>query len=603
MNKQRLAFLIACLLTSLPLHAQTSGDLFKQYEKAEKASDWPVAEKIARQGLEKYPDETGFASCLTWALRRQKRAAEALAVIEPVYKKKPGDANLRDNYAFALVDLGWERYEKKDNAAAREYFGKAVELLPDDEWTLNAWGVILRDTGVLAEGIGFLEKGYKRFPGNAFLKGNLAWAYIVKANELKQALPDPAAAPAAARAPLEAWFAKAAGVEPEGENYLLNYGIFLAETGRSGEALVLFEKGERAYPGNAWFAGNIVWALILRDRELRQRGQSGEALALLSQACRRYPEEIWLAVDRADVHWERKDYNAAADALAALALMKSPLENRKPFTGDRAEAVYSRASRLVWKFAELGDLKAGRVFLDCIARAFPGVYFVKELRGLLAYHGGDRAAGIRLVNEAYDEYSAAHPESKVELILDLPLKGIYRVGGNNRSDAITHAGLNRFCYDFMGANERGEILKPGVSFPGNSNTDYFGFGADIFCPVDGVVEEVVDRYDDLTPRALPVLGDANQITVRDAAGYHYLFVHNRRGSARVRPGQAVKKGDKLAELGNNGYSAQPHFHFGVYTADWKVSVAVRFSSYTLLKDGAAVPKTDSLPQTDEVISR
>ena len=93
------------------------------------------------------------------------------------------------------------------------------------------------------------------------------------------------------------------------------------------------------------------------------------------------------------------------------------------------------------------------------------------------------------------------------------------------------------------------------------------------------------------------------ILIKDAAGYHYIFAHNKRGSPTVKKGDRVKAGDKIAELGNNGYSAYPHFHFGVYSPDWRVSMEVRFASYTLLKDGKEMKVTDGIPQTGEIIRK
>jgi murein DD-endopeptidase MepM/ murein hydrolase activator NlpD len=183
----------------------------------------------------------------------------------------------------------------------------------------------------------------------------------------------------------------------------------------------------------------------------------------------------------------------------------------------------------------------------------------------------------------------------------LPLKGTFLVYGNNRSDAVTHAGLNRFCFDFMGSDSQGNLQKPGAVFPGK-NSDYYGFGASLYSPVDGLVEDVVDLYEDVTPRAEAMLGDGNSVTIKDASGYHYLFAHIKKGSARVAKGQEVKAGDVLAELGNTGYTAYPHFHFGVYTPDWRVSLEVKFSSYTILaKDGTEKKVLDGTPQTGEVI--
>jgi hypothetical protein len=50
-----------------------------------------------------------------------------------------------------------------------------------------------------------------------------------------------------------------------------------------------------------------------------------------------------------------------------------------------------------------------------------------------------------------------------------------------------------------------------------------------------------------------------------------LFAHLRKGSIRVRRGQAVKAGEQLANVGNSGNSTMPHLHFHVMDSvdPWK----------------------------------
>ncbi|MBN2353355.1 MAG: hypothetical protein JXD23_12345 [Spirochaetales bacterium] len=76
--KRPAPFLVFCILFSVTAaSAQTKQDLCSRYDRAEKAADWPAAEKIARRGTALFPAETGFVTGLAWALRRQKKYAEA----------------------------------------------------------------------------------------------------------------------------------------------------------------------------------------------------------------------------------------------------------------------------------------------------------------------------------------------------------------------------------------------------------------------------------------------------------------------------------------------------------------------------------------------
>lgn len=72
---------------------------------------------------------------------------------------------------------------------------------------------------------------------------------------------------------------------------------------------------------------------------------------------------------------------------------------------------------------------------------------------------------------------------------------------------------------------------------------------------------------------------ANFVVLLHADGTTGEYFHLQQGSALVRLGDRVRRGDLIARSGNTGYSTVPHLHFGVYRAgrDGRTqSVAVRF---------------------------
>lgn len=74
---------------------------------------------------------------------------------------------------------------------------------------------------------------------------------------------------------------------------------------------------------------------------------------------------------------------------------------------------------------------------------------------------------------------------------------------------------------------------------------------------------------------------ANFIVVLHPDGTTGEYFHLQQGSARVRLGDRVLRGQPLALSGNTGYTTAPHLHFGVYRlgSDGRTqSVAVRFST-------------------------
>jgi murein DD-endopeptidase MepM/ murein hydrolase activator NlpD len=83
-----------------------------------------------------------------------------------------------------------------------------------------------------------------------------------------------------------------------------------------------------------------------------------------------------------------------------------------------------------------------------------------------------------------------------------------------------------------------------------------------------------------TPVVAPAAGLVEQVRFqRDGAGHYvvldgdaedldYVFMHLRRGSIPVRPGQHVRAGDLVGEVGNTGRSFGAHLHFEVWVGGW-----------------------------------
>lgn len=86
-----------------------------------------------------------------------------------------------------------------------------------------------------------------------------------------------------------------------------------------------------------------------------------------------------------------------------------------------------------------------------------------------------------------------------------------------------------------------------------------------------------------TPLVAPVAGTitwkANQpsgagiyLVMRGAAdGRDYVFMHLKRGSVVVAPGQAVAAGAALAQVGSTGASSGPHLHFEIWVGGWQAA--------------------------------
>ncbi len=103
-------------------------------------------------------------------------------------------------------------------------------------------------------------------------------------------------------------------------------------------------------------------------------------------------------------------------------------------------------------------------------------------------------------------------------------------------------------------------------------------GTEVLAAREGVVVEVVDRYDGhgLTNH---YWDRNNLVSIEHPDGTVGRYVHFKKGGARVKAGQRVRAGDLIALSGNVGYSDTPHLHLSVYKPlDGKrmQSIPVRF---------------------------
>jgi murein DD-endopeptidase MepM/ murein hydrolase activator NlpD len=54
----------------------------------------------------------------------------------------------------------------------------------------------------------------------------------------------------------------------------------------------------------------------------------------------------------------------------------------------------------------------------------------------------------------------------------------------------------------------------------------------------------------------------------DAEDRDYVFMHLRRGSIPVRPGDALTAGEQIGQVGSSGASSGPHLHFEIWVGGW-----------------------------------
>ncbi len=162
--------------------------------------------------------------------------------------------------------------------------------------------------------------------------------------------------------------------------------------------------------------------------------------------------------------------------------------------------------------------------------------------------------------------------SRPAVTLASPVQGQWN-WGNGPGELVLHTHLRypeqRYAYDLVMRRAVGAARQSYSGDPG-TNASYFCYGQPVRSASAGTVIEVVDDVpDNLGNRENPANTPRrnSRIVVRHADGRVALYVHVRQGSARVVVGQSVVAGQTLAEVGNAGFSSEPHLHFALYEID------------------------------------
>jgi hypothetical protein len=132
----------------------------------------------------------------------------------------------------------------------------------------------------------------------------------------------------------------------------------------------------------------------------------------------------------------------------------------------------------------------------------------------------------------------------------------------------TSSNADRYGYDLVRVNEAGEMS---AGDP-NVNSNWFGFGQPVYAAGKGTVVAVFDdgldnREVDLARFEKDRLADyGNYILIDHGGGEFALYGHLGHGSARVKTGMLVNRGQQIAAVGASGSSLMPHLHFQLQTA-------------------------------------
>ncbi|GAA4258016.1 peptidoglycan DD-metalloendopeptidase family protein [Azospirillum formosense] len=114
-----------------------------------------------------------------------------------------------------------------------------------------------------------------------------------------------------------------------------------------------------------------------------------------------------------------------------------------------------------------------------------------------------------------------------------------------------------------------------LSYDGHDGTDFrlpdytaMDKGVAVLAAAAGTVLRVRDGMEDVNVNvigrdAVMKVGGGNAVVIDHGDGWQTAYLHMKRGSVAVTPGQRVEAGQRLGEVGLSGLTEFPHLHFGV----------------------------------------
>jgi hypothetical protein len=146
----------------------------------------------------------------------------------------------------------------------------------------------------------------------------------------------------------------------------------------------------------------------------------------------------------------------------------------------------------------------------------------------------------------------ARPSLNAHRNVLLPLEG--RVNGGER-----------FAVDWIRVDPSSHPLEDFTGDP-SKNESYLAFDQPLLAVGAGTVTSVVSDKPDIAPGAFPEGVSLDQLVGNDVLldlghGVFALYAHMKQGSATVKVGDRVKKGQVIGRLGNSGNTDAPHLHF------------------------------------------
>jgi len=160
------------------------------------------------------------------------------------------------------------------------------------------------------------------------------------------------------------------------------------------------------------------------------------------------------------------------------------------------------------------------------------------------------------------------------------------------------ANSSRYAYDLMSVDDKGSMYN-GSPY---AKQNWYSFGKPVYAPLEGVVVAVQNNIPDndfdgkavkspkIDPKTDPE-GMGNYVILQHANGEYSMMLHLEAGSVMLRPGQMVKAGEEIGEIGFSGSVVFPHLHYSVTNGTKELAsegLPNYFNDYKLFRGNAVV---------------
>jgi murein DD-endopeptidase MepM/ murein hydrolase activator NlpD len=164
----------------------------------------------------------------------------------------------------------------------------------------------------------------------------------------------------------------------------------------------------------------------------------------------------------------------------------------------------------------------------------------------------------------------------------LPLAGTLYVAAAPDLDSHHRWAINQeFALDLVALGGNGNTHQG----EGSRLADFYSYGRDVLAVADGTVVAVETSATESDSRLrqpgesseafqqrtaaeqnqllaqAPIKAAGNYVVLRHGGGEHSQYLHLKPGSVRVKPGDQVRRGQPIGQIGHSGNSTEPHLHF------------------------------------------